>query len=248
MHPISETLQSGILSRQAVGVALILTVILPLYVNRSLFRDIGQDPATGWRVAAWVASAVTALTLAWVTLFDDWLQLVVEPYRHSMRWDYQRIQFDPVSPTFRAVSVVMLTGMVLLLAMLVARHVSGYAFQIGALLVSVLAWIPMFILNQRLNALIVQGAADNASFGEVAGLAAFWIVRLGLGVAMVAVSIAAVTLVASLVLSAVLDLARAREPRTSQEADEFFASLHQRAEDTPDRAIQSYWRPIERPS
>lgn len=248
MHPVSEALQSGILSRQAVGVALILTIAAVILVQRSLVREIGSDPARGWRFIAWATGIVSALTLVWVTLRDDWLQLVAEPYRHSLKWEYQRIQLDPISPEIRAVSVTLLASMVLLLAMLVARHINGYALQVGALLVSVLAWIPMFILNQRVNALVIQGAAGDASIGELAGLTVFWLMRLAFGVAMVTISIAAVTLVASLVLSMVLDLMRAREPRTSKEADDFFATLHQRAGETPDRTIRSYWRPIERPS
>ncbi len=249
MHPISEAIQSGILARQAVGIALILAIVALLYVNWSLVGEIAEDSARGWRVIARAAGIVAAASLVWVTLRDDWLQLVVEPYRLSMRWDYQRIQLAPVEPAVRWVSVLLLAGAMLLLALLVARHVSGYVFQIGALLVSILAWIPMYILNQRLNALILQGAAaDDASLAELAGLLAFWVIRLTLGVLTIAISLAAVTLVISLVASFVLDLARAREPRTSREADVFFAALHQRAEDTPDRPIHSYWRPIERPS
>ena len=247
MHPVSEAIQSSILSRQAIGVALIVAIACFLYANRSLVSDIAGDPARGWRIVARFAALIVAASLVWVTVVDDWLQLVVEPYRRSMKWEYQRVQFDPIDPALRTVSVVLLAATVLLLALLVARHVSGYVFQIGALLVSVLAWIPMFIINQRLNALILQGAASDASFGELAGLSIFWLVRLALGVVTVAVSIAAVTFVASLVASALLDLMRAREPRTTGEAEAFFATLHQRAEETPDRPVHSYWRPIERP-
>jgi MFS family permease len=247
MHPISEVIQSSILSRQAIGIALIVAITAFLYANRSLMADIASDPARGWRIVARAAAVLGAITLVWVTVVDDWLQLVVEPYRRSMKWEYQRVQFDPIDPALRLVSIVLLAAAMLLLAMLVARHISGYVFQIGALVVSVLAWIPLFILNQRLNALILQGAANDASLAELAGLTTFWLVRLAFGLVMVAASIAAATLVTSLVVSVLLDMVRAREPRTTHEAEAFFATLHQRAEETPDRPVHSYWRPIERP-
>jgi hypothetical protein len=247
MHPAVAFLQDVMLSRQAAGVALILATGLMLAANRGFIRDVAADPAPGWRILARLAAIMGSATLMWVTLLDDWLQIVVEPYRLSLRWEYQRILLGPIDPAIRTVSVILIAMTVVLLACLAARHLGGYLFQVGTLLVSVLAWIPLFVLNQRLNALVAQGAAADASTGEVLGLALFWIVRLGLAVITIGISLAAVTMALSLVVSIVLDILHAREPRPTNEADEFFNSLRTRSDETPDIPIHSYWRPIRRP-
>ncbi|HYI25589.1 MAG TPA: hypothetical protein VD767_09285, partial [Thermomicrobiales bacterium] len=119
MQPLSDALQSGILSRQAVGVALIAAIGVFLIVNRSLIAEILRDPARGWRLVARAGGAVGAITLIWITVFDDWLQLVVEPYRLSMKWDYQRVQYDPIDPAIRAITLGLAAASMLLLGFLV---------------------------------------------------------------------------------------------------------------------------------
>lgn len=247
MQALADAIHAAIVSRQSVGIVLILVTAFVLYANRGFVRDVAGDPAGGWRLLARFAAIMGAISLVWVTLFDDWLQLVVEPYRLSLKWEYQRILLSPIDPESRITSVVLLGATLLAIAFLAARHMGGYLMQGGVLLVSVLAWIPLFIMNQRVNALVVQGAEADASALDVLGLALFWLMRMTLGVVTIAMSAAAVTMLMSLLATVVLDLLRAREPRVTREADAFFGSISSRVGDNPDRPIHSYWKPIRRP-
>ena len=84
---------------------------------------------------------------------------------------------------------------------------------------------------------MLQGADSDASASELLGLAAFWLVRIVMGVIAIGMSFAAATFLTSLVASLLLDIMRAREPRTTQEAEAFFASLQNRAEESPDYGL-----------
>ena len=248
MSALAEAIHAAIVSRQSVGIILILAIALVLAANRGFVRDVADDPAPGWRALVRFAAMIGMVSLVWVTVFDDWLQLVVEPYRLSLKWEYQRVLLSPIEAEIRITSVVLIGVTLLAIAFLAARHMGGYLMQVGVLLVSTLAWIPLFIMNQRVNALVIQGAEADASVLDVLGLALFWIVRMMLGVVTIAMSAAAVTMLMSLVATVILDLLRAREPRVTREADAFFGSISSRVGDNPDTPIHSYWKPIRRPS
>jgi hypothetical protein len=247
MPALAEAIHAAIVSRQSVGIVLILAIAVMLVANRGFVRDVAADPAPGWRLLARFAAAMGTIALVWVTLFDDWLQLVVEPYRLSLKWEYQRILLSPIEPEIRLTSVVLIGVALLAIAFLAARHMGGYLMQLGVLLVSTLAWIPLFIMNQRVNALVIQGAEADASVLDVLGLALFWLMRMTLGVVTIAISAAAVTMLISLVATVILDLLHAREPRVTREADAFFGSIGNRVGEEPDVPIHSYWKPIRRP-
>ncbi len=247
MQSAADMIQEAILSRQAVGIALILAVAGLLFANRGFIGDVAADPARSWRVLAHTTGLVLAVTLVWVTLLDDWLLIATEPYRLSLRWEYQRLLLSPIDSQVRTISLGLLALTVVLMALLTARHLGGYLMQFGLLLVALISWIPLFILNQRLNALIVQGAIADASLTEVLGLAAFWVVRLILGMATVAATAAVATMLMALVATVMLDLFRARDPRTTHEADDFFGVLGEKAVEREDVPMESRWRPIAPP-
>ncbi len=247
MSNLADAIESVLLARQATGVILILVCALAVRLNLPFTREVWHDPSRFWRGTARVAAGLGLATLLWVAIFDDWLQLVAEPYRLSMPWDYQRVVFDPVDPTLRAISVGLIAATLAAMACLFARHVGGYLLQVGTLVLSALIWMPIFIMNQRLNAMIVQGAEASETLPEVLGLSAFWALRTGLGVLTIGATLMTGTMLLALVATAILDLLGLREQRITHEADGFFTELQRRSGQHEDIPLKTLWRPIRRP-
>lgn len=247
MNTLADVIKSTLVARETIGVMLIVLCAVAVQRNRPFFREVWNDPAHFWRVIARLAVALALVTLAWVALVDDWLQLVAEPYRLSMPWDYQRVVFDPVDPTLRAVSVGLILASLAALACLFARHVGGYGLQVVALALSAMIWTPIFIMNQRLNAMIVQGAEASETLPEVLGLSAFWLVRSALGVVTIGATLMTGMMLLALVATVLLDLFGLRRHRITHEADGFFTELQRRAALREDIPLKTLWRPIRRP-
>ena len=248
MNDLADIIKSILLSRQAIGVVLIVFAAAAILTNRPFFRDVWNDPSAFWRTMARMAATLGAVTLAWVTLFDDWLQIIAEPYRATMQWEYQRVVLDPVDPTIRAISYGLIAATLLAMGCLFARHVGGYLMQIGTLVLATLVWMPLFIINQRLNALIVQGAEASDSLLEVLGLSVFWLVRISLGALTIAATLTTLMMLLTLAATVVLDLLKLREVRVTHEADGFFSELGKRADQHEDVPLKALWKPIRRPS
>jgi hypothetical protein len=247
MSNLADAIESILLAREVTGVVLIVLCARAVRVNRPFFREVWNDPSRFWRGTARVAAALGLAMLVWVTIFDDWLQLVAEPYRLSMPWEYQRVVFDPVDPTLRAISVGLIVAALAVMACLFARHVGGYLLQVGTLVLSALIWMPIFIMNQRLNAMIVQGAEASETLPEVLGLSAFWVVRMSLGVLTIGATLMTGTMLLALVATTILDLLGLREQRITHEADGFFTELQRRSGQHEDIPLKTLWRPIRRP-
>jgi len=242
-----ELFKSAMLARESIGIVLLFMCAIGIMLNRGFFRDVWNDHSRFWRLMARIGAVLALTTLAWVSLFDDWLQLVAEPYRLSMPWDYQRVVYDPVAPEIRAVGSMLLVAMLTVLACLFARHVGGYLLQLGTLALSALIWMPLFIMNQRLNAMVVQGAEASNTLPEVLGLSAFWVLRMGLGALTIGATLMTGMMLIALVATLLLDLLRLREQRITHEADGFFSELGRRADQREDVSLKAIWRPIERP-
>jgi hypothetical protein len=247
MNNLADAIKSVLLARESVGVVLILLCGTGIWFNRAFFRDVWTDPAPFWRAMARIAVVLVAAMLVWVAAFDDWLQLVAEPYRLSMPWDYQRVVYDPIDPTIRAISVGLIAVALLAMACLFARHVGGYLMQVGTLTLSALVWMPVFIMNQRLNAMVVQGADASETLPEVLGLSAFWVVRVGLGALTIGATLMTGMMILALVATVILDMLRLRQPQITHEADGFFSALGSRANQHEDVPLKALWRPIRRP-
>jgi hypothetical protein len=247
VNNLSDNILNAILSRQAAGVVLTLFVLALLVINRPFVREVRFDQSRFWRVIARLAAVTGAATLLWTTLFDDWLQLIAEPYRLSMKWNYQRVVFDPVDPAIRTVSVALIALTLIWLACLFARHIGGYLLQVGTLIIGALLWIPLYVMNQRMNAMVVQGAESAETLPETLGLTAFWIVRMALGVMTIGATLLPAMMVIALIATILLDLFKLREPPATSEADGFFSELGRRATQREDIPLKYFWRPIRRP-
>lgn len=235
------------LARQSVGVAMALTVILFVILNRSFCRDIWRDPSRFWRIVARFTAGAVGAALIWVGLFDDWLQLVTEPYRLSQRWESKREIYHQIDPTIRTISVILLALALVGIAMLFARHVGGYGLQLVTGMIGVLLWIPLFIMNGHVNSLFLQGSESANSLPEAAGLGAFWLLVLVLTIATVLATLTPITMAIALVVTFLLDLFHMRQPPITQEADGFFAELGNRATERHDIPLKYLWKPHRRP-
>jgi hypothetical protein len=235
------------LSRQAIGVAMALVVLLFVTLNRSFCRAVWTDPAAFWRATARYTTIAMGVALVWIGLLDDWLQIVTEPYRLSQKWESKREIYQPIDGNIRTVSIILLAFALLGIAMLFARHVGGYGLQLGTFLIGVLLWIPLFIMNGRINTTLLQGAETSDTALEVAGLSVFWILRMGLVVGTVLATLLPITMVIALVVTFILDLFHIRQPPITHEADGFFAELGNRATERHDVPLKYLWKPHRRP-
>ncbi len=247
MNDLATFLVDVMLARQSVGVAMALTVVLFVIRNRSFCRDIWQDPSRVWRMIARYTAATVTAALVWIGLFDDWLQLVTEPYRLSQRWESKRQIYHQIDPSIRTISLILLALALLGIAMLFARHVGGYGLQMVVGMIGVLLWIPLFIMNGHVNSLFLQGSESANTLPEAAGLAVFWLLVLVLTIATVLATLTPITMATALVVTFLLDLFNMRQPPITQEADGFFAELGNRATERHDIPLKYLWKPNRRP-
>lgn len=248
MDEFQAQIEQALLTPQAIGAIFATVLAMAGLRNRTFVRDVFADPDRFWRLAARITIGLLTITLAWITLLDNWLQLAGEPYRLSRPWESQRVVFDPVAGEIRTISVALLLMTATGLAALFARHIGGYLLQIGMLIMVTVAWMPLFIFQQRLNLLVIDAAESSASWASIAGFAAFWFLRTGFGILTIATSWLIVTFLIAPLVTLVLDVARLRFPRTTDEADPFFAALEERSDTYDDVSLKSLWRPIRRPT
>ncbi|HYJ13120.1 MAG TPA: hypothetical protein VEW66_05995 [Thermomicrobiales bacterium] len=247
MNVPAQTFVDMMLSRQAIGVAMALVILGFVTLNRSFCRAVWTDPTVFWRAIARYTAVAMGLALVWIGLLDDWLQIVTEPYRLSQKWESKREIYQPIDGNIRTISIILLALAFLGIAMLFARHVGGYSLQVGTLLIGVLLWIPLFIMNGRINSTLLQGAETSDTAAEVAGLSLFWILRMGLVVGTVLATLLPITMVIALVVTFILDMFHIRQPPVTHEADGFFAELGNRATERHDVPLKHLWKPHRRP-
>lgn len=247
MHDLPATIQGIMISPPTTGAILGAVLLVIAALNRPFLRDIAQDPSRFWRISARMTLGLLIASLVWVTLLDNWLQLSGEPYRLSRSWESQRVVFDPVATGIRIVSIALLLATAVGLAALFARHVGGYAVQLGILVVATVAWIPLFIFQQRLNLLVLDAVESSSSWGGLAGITAFWTLRTAFGILSIGATALILTFLIAPFVTLVLDLAGLRVMRATTEADPFFAALEDRSGGYNDAPLKSHWRPIRRP-
>lgn len=247
MNEIPRYVEQAMLAPQATGTVLATVLVMIAMRNRPFVRDVFDDPDRFWRVVARITLGMLTVTLSWITLLDNWLQLSGEPYRLSRPWESQRVVFDPVASDIRTVSIALLLLTAVGLAALFARHIGGYLLQVGMLIVMTVAWMPAFIFQQRLNLLVIDAAESTSSWSRLAGIMAFWLLRTGFGLLAIAASWLIVTFLIAPLVTLMLDVSRLRVPQATDEADSFFAALEDRSVAYDDPPLRSLWRPIRPP-
>ncbi len=215
---------------EAVGVVLTVLILATARVNLPFLRDVFRDAEAAWRGLARLATLLLGLTLAWVSLFDHWRQLLDEPMRRLGQFPAERVILDPTTAWVRSVSLVLLTSLVLLLAPLVARHVGGYPVQVAGTIGCLLMCLPLYTLRVRFDLGLALGFdADPANPIDLAGYAFYLLVTWALLSGTLLLLLAGITFLVALPVTLLLDLTGRRHPRITHEADSFFGSLADRA-------------------
>ncbi len=248
MVDIANRIEIALISPLAFGVALALVVALVARANRSSLREVASDSDRLWRILARMGAALTALSLLWVSLFDNWFQLIAEPFRLTRRWESQRTVFDPVATEVRLVTGVLLGLLVIVGAALFARHVGGYLAQVAFLIVGTATWLPLFIVQQRAEVMVIDGVSASEHWAAFAGVGAFWILSTVLGIAIVCSSLMTCLMLVAPLVTLLLDLTGLRHPRTTREADPFFTVVQSHARDHEEVSLKDLWKPIRQPS
>jgi hypothetical protein len=240
-HQLYELFLSNITMGIAIAVALVATVVSLRAPISAAFEE--RDRL--WPMLLRVFAAWTALVIAWISLADNWLQLVTDPYRLAQRWNSQRVVFDPVDADFRRVTLVLVGISAILAAALFARYIGGYGLQIAGLIPAVFGWFALFIFRQRFD-MIVNTIPDSneRSLFDVLGFLGFWVLRTGLGIVSIAITWAVIVLLVAPVVTLVLDLLRIRSPKVTAEAGSFYAALAENAAQHRDVPLSSRWKPI----
>jgi hypothetical protein len=217
-------------SNAVLGLVLAILLLAIGHANRSFFRDVARDPDRFWRILARAALASGAALILWISVADNWRQLIGIPYRMTQRFASKRVEIDPPSAEIRVVTIILLGLSLVLLACLVARHVGGYGIQITLFFTATMLWIPLFVLRLRFNLNLGLGFDGDATapldvIGYLLWVVGAWLIEIAIILSTYAVLLAAVALPVTLLL----DVTRLRQPRTTNEAADFFASLSQRA-------------------
>lgn len=230
-----------------VGGALIVVLAVAAWRGRALLRSMVRDEEPLWQGIAAAGFASVAVFAVWVTIFDNWIQLVGDPYRRSVPWASQRIVYDPVAPAIRTITWALLCLTLVLGAAIFARHIGGYLLQLGLIVLAGAMWIPLFIFRQQASFFISFGTNEiTASAANFAAWVGFLLLMWTMGVAIILVSWTFAMAIIAPFVTLLLDLLRIRQPRATGEADGFFDALQTRAESEDSTPVAAHWRPIKR--
>ncbi len=212
----------------ALGAVLVVALAALGRANRSFLRDVGRDGDAPWRLLARLALGLGSALVLWVSILDNWRQLVSLPYLHSRRFPSERIELDPTPEGVRRVTFALIALSLVATACLVARHVGGYGIQLALLVSAVVLWAPAFVVRQRLDFTLALGGANGSSAVGWLSYAVFLLLTWAFDVAVILLCYAAALAAVALPVTLLLDVTRLRCPRTTEEAQAFFAALGDR--------------------
>ena len=241
----SQRFYEFMLSNTTMGIAIVVAIAAVTLSHRTLVSALFEEGDLLWRGMLWATTVSVGILIAWITVADDWLQLVTDPYRLAQKWESQRVIFDPVSGDMRRITIGLLLIASLLAAALFARYIGGYALQLAGLLVAVFGWFAMFIFRQRLDMIVnTIPSDDSGSILDILGFLGFWVLRTSLGLISIGVTWLVITLAIAPLVTIVLDLLRVRTPRISSEAKPFYAALERNAAEYDATPLAARWKPI----
>jgi hypothetical protein len=198
------------------------------YRSRSSIRLAMNDEYRFWAIVGKVAVFSTALFFLWVTILDNWRQLLGYIVITGRAYATDPFEASATPELLRAVSIALLIVSVVTVAMLYARHMGSYVFLIVTI---VFAPIFMFTFNEiRISAdafLRLSEVALRDPQLVDAGFILFW--SLGMFVIIAAVVLAAyLSLFAAVALPAriIYGLTQARK---EEELARIFESYERRA-------------------
>jgi hypothetical protein len=218
-----------LISNEALGVAMLLILSLFGYLNRSFVIEIWRDEDRFWRVISRTALASTLALIIWGSIADNWRSIAELPYRYIQIWDSKKVEYDPPPDWVRNITAILLVISLIFMACLVARHVGGYFLQMALIFPAAAAWIPLFIVRQRLDFNLGLGFGGSWTnpidvIGYLLFLGAAWVVDT---LSLLSTYIILLMLVA-LPVTLLLDITRRRRPRVKGEASGYFQSMSDR--------------------
>jgi hypothetical protein len=233
------------LSNVTMGVAIAVAIVAMVASLWSPISVALEERDRLWPMLLRLFAAWTTVVIVWISLVDNWLQLVTEPYRLAQRWNYQRVVFDPVDADLRRITLVLVAISAIIAAALFARYIGGYALQIAVLIPATFGWFALFIFRQRFDMIVnTIPDSDDRSVVDILGFLGFWVVRTGLGIVSIAITWLLIVLVIAPVVTLVLDVLRIRSPKVTNEAGSFYAALEANAAEHRDVPLSSRWKPI----
>lgn len=128
-------------------ISLIILALVGLWAYRSrssIDLALRRDTPV-WRMVSRVAAGSTALLFVWVTLFDNWRQLLGYVVITDRDWAADLLTTEATPEALRAVSLVLLAVALVGLGLVYARHMGSYAFLIVTV---IFAPIFMFTFNE----------------------------------------------------------------------------------------------------
>lgn len=216
-------------SNEALGVALLVILTILVYKERSFFRDVLRDPDRLWRVIARLALGSLLALIAWGSLADNWRQLAGTPYRVIQMFPSKRVEVDPPAEWVRDITIALIVLALIFTACLVARHIGGYIIQMALLMIATVAWLPFFILRQRLDLNLAMGFDGSwTSPLDVGGYLLFVLAAWAIDSLVLILTFVVLLIVVSLPVTLLLDITRLRRPRVRGEANSYFQSLSHR--------------------
>ncbi|MCC6704535.1 MAG: hypothetical protein IT334_06640 [Thermomicrobiales bacterium] len=223
-------IEAILVSNEMLGVAMLTILAIFARFNRAFLRDVWRDQDRFWRIIARLALVSGLALIVWGSVADNWRSIAEYPYRYIQIWESKRIEYNPPPDWARDITVTLLIVTLVLTACLVARHVGGYIMQAVLIFPALAAWIPLFIVRQRLDFNLGLGFGGSWSspvdvIGYLLFLVAAWVVD---SLALFATFVILLMLVA-LPITLLLDITRLRRPRVKGEATGYFQSMSDRS-------------------
>jgi hypothetical protein len=216
-------------SNEALGVALLAILAVIVYKERSFFRDVFNDPDRLWRIIPRLALLSLLSLIAWGSLADNWRQLGGTPYRVIQMFPSKRVEVNPPAEWVRDITIALIIAALFFTACLVARHIGGYVTQMALLMIAAVAWMPFFILRQRLDLNLALGFDGSwTSPLDVAGYLLFVLAAWAIDSLVLIMTFVVLLIIVSLPVTLLLDITRLRRPRVRGEANSYFQSLSHR--------------------
>jgi hypothetical protein len=228
MH-VDSLLASNIM----LGIVLSLLLLFIGFKNRGFVHEIADDPDRLWRFIPRAAFIATAALIAWISVFDNWRQLIGLPYRLSQRFPSQRVEYNPPSDDVRTVTYILLAVSLVLVACVVARHVGGIVIQLILFMAAVTFWAPIFAIRQRFDINLATGFEGKVTSPlDVIGYLIWVLMAWGIDIIVIVLSYVLMLSIVAIPVTILLDITRLRQPKVTKEADSFFASFQERASTT----------------
>lgn len=223
------TIDTILASNEALGLALFAILAVLVYKERSFFRDVFRDPDRLWRVIARLAQVSLLALVAWGSLADNWRQLAGTPYRVIQMFPSKRAEVNPPAEWVRDITIALIVVALFFTACLVARHIGGYITQMALLMISAVAWLPFFILRQRLDLNLAMGFDGSwTSPLDIGGYLVFVLAAWAIDSLVLILTFVVLLIFVSLPVTLLLDITRLRRPRVRGEANSYFQSLSHR--------------------